>query len=140
MLKKADVETEIKLYLSRQPLIRQNILTKIHETIVSTDKSIKATVEPMMGNELIVYKGNGLMKYGLAGLKNYMTLHVMPIYGSTSLFLKYKLLLSKAKFQKGCINFNNEDEMPLDILYNLINECSSIDLVKIKEDYLKQKN
>ncbi len=140
MLKKADVETEIKLYLSRQPLIRQNILTKIHETIVSTDKSIKAAVEPMMGNELIVYKGNGLMKYGLAGLKNYMTLHVMPIYGSTSLFLKYKLLLSKAKFQKGCINFNNEDEMPLDILYNLINECSSIDLVKIKEDYLKQKN
>jgi len=130
---------DIKDYISKQPLDRQNILTSIHKTIVETDKSVKAEVETMMGKEMIVYKGKGLMKYGLASVKNYMSLHVMPIYGSSTLYSKYKTLLNKANFQKGCINFENEDKMPLDIVQQLIVDCSTIDLIKIKEDYLKQK-
>ena len=131
---------DIKDYISKQPLDRQNILTSIHKTIVETDKSVKAEVETMMGKEMIVYKGKGHMKYGLASVKNYMSLHVMPIYGSSMLYSKYKTLLNKANFQKGCINFENEDKMPLDIVQQLIVDCSTIDLIKIKEDYLKQKN
>jgi len=92
-----------------------------------------------MGKEMIVYKGNGLMKYGLASVKNYMSLHVMPIYGSIKLHSKYKALLNKANFQKGCINFDNEDKMPLDIVQQLIVDCSLLDLAKIKENFLKQK-
>jgi hypothetical protein len=42
-------------------------------------------------------------------------------------------------FQKGCINFDNEDQMPMDIVQQLIVDCSPLDLAKIKEDYLKQK-
>jgi hypothetical protein len=130
---------DIKDYISKQPLVRQNILTRIHKTIVETDKSVKAEVETMMGKEMIVYKGKGLMKYGLASVKNYMSLHLMPIYGSNTLYSKYKTRLNKANFQKGCINFDNEDKMPLDIVQQLIKDCSAIDLVKIKEDYSKQK-
>jgi hypothetical protein len=133
------MKMDIKDYISKQPLDRQNILTSIHKTIVETDKSVKAEVETMMGKEMIVYKGKGLMKYGLASVKNYMSLHVMPIYGSSTLYSKYKTLLNKANFQKGCINFENEDKMPLDIVQQLIVDCSTIDLIKIKEDYLKQK-
>ena len=133
------MKMDIKDYISKQPPDRQNILTSIHKTIVETDKSVKAEVETMMGKEMIVYKGKGLMKYGLASVKNYMSLHVMPIYGSSTLYSKYKTLLNKANFQKGCINFENEDKMPLDIVQQLIVDCSTIDLIKIKEDYLKQK-
>ena len=133
------MKMDIKDYISKQPPDRQNILTSIHKTIVETDKSVKAEVETMMGKEMIVYKGKGLMKYGLASVKNYMSLHVMPIYGSSMLYSKYKTLLNKANFQKGCINFENEDKMPLDIVQQLIVDCSTIDLIKIKEDYLKQK-
>ena len=133
------MKMDIKDYISKQPPDRQNILTSIHKTIVETDKSVKAEVETMMGKEMIVYKGKGLMKYGLASVKNYMSLHVMPIYGSNILYSKYKTLLNKANFQKGCINFENEDKMPLDIVQQLIVDCSTIDLIKIKEDYLKQK-
>ena len=79
------------------------------------------------------------MKYALAGVKNYMSLHVMPIYGSKSLFSKYKSLLPKANFQKGCINFRSEEEMPLEIVRQLISDCSQIDLMKMREDYLQQK-
>jgi hypothetical protein len=35
----------------------------------------------MIGKAMIVYKGNGDMKYGLASLKNYISLHVMPLHG-----------------------------------------------------------
>jgi hypothetical protein len=131
---------DIKDYILKQPLVRQNILTRIHLAIVEKDKSVTSQVETMMGKEMIVYKGNGLMKYGLSSVKNYMSLHVMPIYGSTKLHSKYKALLNKANFQKGCINFDNEDQMPMDIVRQLIVDCSPLDLAKIKEDYLKQNN
>ncbi len=36
----------------------------------------------------------------IAGVKNYMTLHVMPMYVSSTLFIKYKALLDKANFKK----------------------------------------
>jgi hypothetical protein len=134
-----DMENKIRLYISNQPLDRQSILSNIHEIIIDLDKSTKATVEPMMGNEMIMYKTGGYMKYGLAGMKNYMTLHILPIYGSKSLYTKYKLLLNKSTFQKGCINFHDENEMPLEILSKLISECSNIDLKKIREDYLRSK-
>jgi hypothetical protein len=130
---------DIKDYILKQPLVRQNILAGIHKTIVEEDKSVTAQVQTMMGQEMIVYKGNGLMKYGLSSVKNYMSLHVLPIYGSMKLHTKYTALLNKAKFQKGCINFDNEDYMPLDIVRQLIIDCSGLDLRKIKEDYLKQK-
>ena len=133
------MQAGVKLYISNQALNRQTILSKIHETIVETDASVEAFVEQMMGNEMIVYKCKGMMKYGLASMKNYMTFHVLPIYGSKSLFTKYKLLLDRASFQKGCINFNNENEMPMDIVLMLLNDCSKIDLLRIREDYLKTK-
>ena len=130
---------DIKDYILKQPLLRRNLLTRIHSTIIQEDKSVTPQVQKMMGKEMIVYKGNGSMKYGLSSVKNYMSLHVLPIYASIKLHSKYKALLNKANFQKGCINFDNEDQMPMDIVQQLIVDCSPLDLAKIKEDYLKQK-
>ena len=128
---------DIDTYISNQPLERQNILTIIHETIIGNDKSVKAEVGSMMGKVMIIYKGKGFMKYGLASVKNYMSLHVLPIYGSTILHSKYKALLPKTNFQKGCINFINERDMPIEIIKELIVDCSSIDLLQMKEEYIK---
>ena len=36
----------------------------------------------------------------------------------------------------GCINFINEREIPIEIIKELIVDCSSIDLLKMKEEYL----
>ena len=130
---------EIKYYISIQPIDRQDIMTEIHSIILEEDKTVVASVEPMMGKEMIVYRGKGLMKYALAGLKNYMSLHVMPIYGSETLYSKYKSLLPKANFQKGCINFDSAEKMPPGVVSKLIVDCSKIDLIKIKEEYLNKK-
>jgi hypothetical protein len=133
------MDTTVEHYISAQAPVRQSILTGIHSIIIDEDKTVTPVVELMMGKEMIVYKGKGLMKYGLSGMKNYMSLHVMPIYGSTILFSKYKSLLHKASFQKGCINFDTAEKMPLDIVRQLISDCSKVDLLKIRQDYLKAK-
>jgi hypothetical protein len=133
------MEAKIKQYIQACPEERQGILTNIHTIIIEEDKTVVPVLEPMMGKEMIIYKGKGSMKYGLANVKNYMSLHLLPMYGSNELYTKYKGLLSKAKFQKGCINFTTADEMPLEVVRQFIAECSKIDLLKIREEYLAQK-
>jgi hypothetical protein len=133
------MEANIKKYILTQPEARQTILTDIHTIILELDKTVIAEIAPMMGKEMIIYKSRGVMKYGLAGVKNYMSLHVLPIYASKTLYEKYQSLLDKASFQKGCINFDTGDKMPLDIVRLLFTDCAKIDLAKIREEYIAAK-
>jgi hypothetical protein len=126
---------QIEEFIASQSVDRQRLLKEIHKIIIANDKTIVPQVEAMMGVQMIIYKDRGLMKYGLASVKKYMSLHLLPIYGSPVLHNRYKELLNKASFQKGCINFTNKDEMPLAIVSNLITDCSTIDLVKIRADF-----
>lgn len=130
---------QIEKFIASQSVDRQGLLKEIHEIIIANDKTIVPQIEAMMGVQMIIYKDRGLMKYGLASVKKYMSLHLLPIYGSPVLHTRYKELLNKASFQKGCINFTSKDEMPLDIVSNLITDCSTIDLVKIRADFLQSK-
>jgi len=125
-------------FIAKQLPERQKLLTAIHKIIIAEDKTVTASVEPMMGKEIIVYK-YGTFKYGLASTKKYLSLHLLPMYGSPNIYSKYKALLPKANFQKGCINFNNEEEMPLKIVKQLIHDCWKIDMLKIREEYLQSK-
>jgi hypothetical protein len=133
------MDIKVQEYITAQPPDRQSILSGIHSVIVEEDKTVIPVVKPMMGKQMIIYEDRSFMKYALAGVKNYMSLHVLPMYGSKVLFSKYQALLPAAKFQKGCINFNAAEEMPLEILGQLISDCSTIDLLKIRENYLKEK-
>ena len=80
-----------------------------------------------------------MMKYGLSGLKNYMSLHVLPMYGSPKIYAMYKTLLSRVSFRKGCINFTGGADMPLPIVQQLIIDCAPIDLLQMKNDWLQLK-
>lgn len=133
------MDSASKKYIKEQAEDRQAILSAIHTIILEEDKTITPVIEPMMGKEMIIYKDRGSMKYGLSSVKNHISLHVLPIYGSPTLYGKYQKLLDKAKFQKGCINFTSSDQMPIAIVRQLFAECSSIDLVKIREEYLQSK-
>ncbi len=133
------MDTTIQEYIANQLQDRQAMLTNIHAIILAEDKSVVPVIEPMMRSEMIIYKAKGVMKYGLASVKNYMSLHNLAMYGSKTLFYRYQSLLPKAKFQKGCINFCSAEDMPLDIVRQLIADCSAINLVAIREEYLKEK-
>jgi hypothetical protein len=133
------MDTKIKDYILKQPADRQSILSDIHSVVMDKDKTVVATIEPMMGKEMIMYKAKGMMKYALSSVKNYLSLHVLPMYGSPNVYNKYKALLPEANFQKGCINFIAAEQMPLNIVKQLFSDCSTIDLVSMREEYLKEK-
>ena len=130
----------IAKFISNQPEYRQELLSQLHEIIIQKDKTVTPVIAPMMGKDMIIYNAPGTFKYGLASVKNYMSLHVLPMYGSATIYEKYKGLLKQASFQKGCINFKSKDEMPLKIVKDLIAECSKIDLRALREEYLKSKS
>jgi hypothetical protein len=121
-------------YISQMPAERQDILTAIHEAISANDPSVIPVVKPMMGKEMILYEERCYMKYGLASTKNYMSLHCLPMYMNPSLHAKYVSLLPAAKFQKGCINFTDGEDLPIIVLAELIAECSSIDIAAMLEN------
>ena len=120
-------------YLSKQGPERKELLSSIHELILKTNKKVKPEVGKMMGGDMIQYKINNTFAYGLAGLKNHMTLHLLPMYMHKPIHEKYSKLLKKAAFQKGCINFKDASEMPLNITEQLLNDCAKIDLAAILE-------
>ena len=125
-------------FLSKQTPENSLILSEIHDIIMNADKTVTAEIGPMMGIEMILYKAKGFFKYGLSITKNHFSLHLMPIYGAPTLHAKYAKLLNKAKFQKGCINFKKADEMPLDIVRELLNECAGIDIIALMEKWKKR--
>jgi len=126
-------------YINRQELSRRPLLTGMHESIIKNDPSVIPSIGTMMGKEMILYHDRGSFKYGLASVKDYMSLHCMPIYMNSALQAKYQPLLPKAKFQKGCINFKNETEMPVGVTTQLIADCAPIDLIAIREKYLNER-
>jgi hypothetical protein len=117
----------IDAFLKEQESSRKELLTAIHKIIISTDKNVTPVVANMMGKEMILYNC-GAMKYALSSVKAHMSLHVMPIYGSSPLHAKYQKLLPDASFQKGCINFKQSDQIPLPVVKDLVTDCAKVDL------------
>ncbi|HEY8930432.1 MAG TPA: hypothetical protein VIM55_14625 [Mucilaginibacter sp.] len=126
-------------YISVQPAERQAQMKALHEAILANDSTVEPVIEAMMSKDMILYKERKYMKYGLAGVKNYMSLHCMPIYMNPVLHAKYGALLPKAKIQKGCVNFANSDELPVEIAAALIADCAGISIAEILENRNKKK-
>ena len=124
-------------YISAQSPERQALLKSIHALILKLNKKITAEVAPMMGSEMIQYKINTYFAYALGSGKAHITLHALPMYMHKPIHEKFSKLFKKAKFQKGCINFKNADEMPLDMAEQFLTDCSKVDLVAIMKKYGK---
>ncbi len=129
----------ISEFIGTQPAERQDLMTALHNAIINNDRSVIPVIKPMMGKEMILYEERNYMKYGLASVKKYMSLHCLPMYMNTPLHSKYAALLPGARFQKGCINFTGPSEMPVDIAKNLIIDCAGISIADMLEAR-KQKN
>jgi hypothetical protein len=73
------------------------------------------------------------MKYALSSVKDHLSFHSMVMYGSSLRFggsglrEAYEKLLPKAKFQKGCVNFKSEAELPLDVAEQFIADMASVE-------------
>jgi hypothetical protein len=125
-------------FIKTQPEDRQALMTALHEAIIANDKSITPLVKPMMGKEMILYEERCYMKYGLASAQKHMSLHCLPMYMNPALYTKFVSLLPAAKFQKGCINFTDEAEMPPQTVATIIADCSSVNIAEVLENRKKK--
>lgn len=128
----------VKEYIAKQEPQRAKQLGAIHKIIVDNNKRVVPEVSKMMGQEIIQYKVDGTFMYGLSSAKSHMSLHLLPMYGSSVIHSRYKKLLDKAKFQKGCINFTQAEQMPLAVVEQLIKDCARCENVII-EHYRRRK-
>ena len=120
-------------YLDSLPEDRKEVISKLREYILKSDPLVKETVSRMMGQEMLMYMQGDVMKYALSSVKQHMSFHSMVMYfcserfGNTNLREKYEKLLPKAKFQKGCINFKDAMQMPLDIAEKFVQEMAKVE-------------
>jgi hypothetical protein len=126
-------------YISQQPDERRALMTALHEAIMTNDSTVTPVIEPMMGKEMILYKEKVYMKYGLASVQKYMSLHCLPMYMNAPLHSKYADLLPAAKFQKGCINFTDAAALPVETAAALITDCAGISIAALLEARNKKK-
>jgi hypothetical protein len=115
-------------FLAALPADRQQLMNELHDTIVATDPNVTCSIKPMMGKEMIMYEEGNYMKYALASAKSHMSLHCLPMYMHPELHAKYAALLPDAKFQKGCINFTDDAEMPIATVAALVADCAPINV------------
>jgi hypothetical protein len=122
-----------KQYIESLPEDRKEVISKLRELILKSDPLVKEVVGGMMGKEMLVFMQGDIMKYALSSMKEHMSFHSMVMYGSSLRFggsglrEKFEKLLPKAKFQKGCINFKNAMQMPLDIAEKFIKEMAKVE-------------
>jgi hypothetical protein len=126
-------------YIARQDPDRRKVLSEIHSIILEEDPTVAEEVGLMMGKEMILYKEKQYFKYGLSSVKNYMSMHIMPIYGGSPLHARYQQLLPLAEFQKGCINFRKAEDVPMDVLHRLFADCAQVNIAALLEKRSRKK-
>ena len=114
-------------------------IKSLRSIIKNNDKSVHEEIDKIMNIEpALVYKEKGYFKYGIVKTKNHFSLYSMVMYTNPSLNKKYKKLLIKAKFNKGCINFKNINDLSIAELENFITESSKYDFTNIMEKYKRR--
>jgi hypothetical protein len=104
-----------KEYLGSLPEDRREVISKMREMILKSDPLVREVVAGVMGRDALVFLQGDVMKYALSSVKNYMSFYTMVMYATKGMKEKFTKLLPKAKFQKGCINFKDIVQMPLDV-------------------------
>ena len=122
-----------KQYIDSLPEDRKEVISKLRQLILKSDPLVKEVVAGMMGREMLMYMQGDFMKYALSSVKDHMSFHSMVMYGSSVRFgggglrEKYEKLMPKAKFQKGCVNFKNVIQLPLDVAEKFVKEMAKVE-------------
>ena len=70
------------------------------------------------------YNGHPLMLAGLASEKNYLAVHLMPLYGNQKMAdrfrARFKAAGKKLDMGKACVRFKKADDLPLDAVAEVI--------------------
>ena len=90
----------------------------------------------------VTYNKLPLLFAGLASQKNYMTVHLMNIYGSPAdeewFVQRYKATGKKLNMGKSCVRFKTIDDLPIELIGEAVARTPVESYIKIYEDSRKQ--
>ena len=73
-----------------------------------------------VGPKFLTYKAGGEWYVALANQKNYISLYLMPLYVYPELKAKLDASGKRLKCGKSCINFKRADELPLEVVAEVV--------------------
>ena len=90
----------------------------------------------------VTYNKMPLLFAGLASQKNYMTVHLMNIYGDPAdeewFVQRYKATGKKLNMGKSCVRFKTIDDLPIDLIGEAVARTPVESYIKIYEDSRKK--
>lgn len=88
-------------------------------------ESMPADYTEQISPKYLTFAADGEMYVALANQKNYLTLHLIPIYIFPELKAKLDNSGKKMKVGKGCVNFLDAEELSLDIIGQIVGSCEA---------------
>jgi hypothetical protein len=119
-------------FLAGLPLDRRSHVKRIRTAL---RRSIPAGYEEVIVKNMLVYQvpfevysdtynGHPLWYVALASEKSYLSLHLMPIYGSKELADRlvqaFRAIGKKPDMGKACIRFQSTDDLPLEVIEEIV--------------------
>ena len=107
----------LKQYLAELPPERSREVEKVWRIV---RKNMPKGFTEAIDGKYLSFKADGEWYVALANQKNYISLHLVPMYVFPELKAKFDASGKKLKCGKGCINFNTADQLPLEIIGEIV--------------------
>lgn len=135
----------VRDYIDALPADRRDSVARVRDVIV---RNLPQGYEESVAHGMITYavplarypdtyNGEPLMYCGLASQKNYMSLYLMPAYGSSALAQRlrdgFRSAGKKLDMGKSCIRFRSGDDLALDAIGDIVAAVSVDQWVAVAE-------
>lgn len=111
-------------YLANLPADRKDAVERVWKAV---RESMPAGYTEQISPKYLMFSADGEMYVSLANQKNYISLHLMPIYVFPELKAKLNASGKKLKGGKSCVNFLRAEELPLKVLAEIVAACRAKD-------------
>ncbi len=108
-------------YLATLPDDRRQSVAQVWQVVRD---HIPAGYVEQVGPKFLQFAAGEEGYVALANQKNYVSLYLLPVYVDPSLKQKLDGIDKKLKVGKSCVNFNRADDLPLDIIGEIVSTFS----------------
>jgi hypothetical protein len=121
-------------YLSSLPPDRRDAIEQVWQVVRT---SMPAGYTEVVGPKYLTFKAGEDWCVSLANQKNYISLYLTPLYVFPKLKARLDASEKKLKCGKGCINFKSAEELPLEVIGEII---AATDAEAYKEGLRRMRN
>ncbi len=110
-------EQNYEQFLNRLPPDRKAEAEKVWNVI---RENMPSGYSEEIDDKFLSFKTGKDWYVALANQKNYISLHLLPIYIYPELRAKFDAANKKLKCGKGCVNFKSAEDLPLSVIAEII--------------------